>query len=52
MPSSARCSLSLALFCRTLRHVLVDFGQFVFLLSRPRVALVVEGLSTIAEGHT
>lgn len=44
MPPSARCSLSLAHFFRTFRQMPVDLGQFMFLISRPRVALAAENL--------
>ena len=44
MSASARCSLSLAHFFRTFRHVLIDLGRFMFLFSRPRVALAAENL--------
>ena len=44
MPASARCSLSLAHFFYTLRQVLADLGRFMFLFSRPRVALAAENL--------
>jgi putative transposase len=44
MPASARCSLGLAHFFRTFRHVLIDFGRFMLLFSRPRVALAAENL--------
>jgi hypothetical protein len=44
MPASARCSLSLAHFLRIFRQVLVDLSRFVFLFSRPRVALAAENL--------
>ncbi len=44
MRAAARCSLSLAHFFRTFRQVLVDLGRFVFLFSRPCVALAAENL--------
>ena len=42
MPASAHCLQRLAHFFRTL--VLVDFGQYMFLFSRTRVALAAENL--------
>jgi hypothetical protein len=44
VPASARSSLSLAHFFRIFRQVLVDLSRFVFLFSRPRVALAAENL--------
>ena len=41
---SAGYSSSLAHFFYTLRQVLADLGRFMFLFSRPRVALAAENL--------